>query len=94
MLWTNWAKTPSTEFSHRTTLVRLDLALPDGFRCDLIVEGLVIFEVKAIEALGPLHFTQTLTYLRFADMRLGNLINFNVYKIKDGIKRVVNQLPE
>lgn len=65
-----------------------------GFRCDLLVEGKVIVEVKSIEALHPVHKKQVLTYLRFADKRLGLLINFNVALIKDGIVRLVNGLRE
>lgn len=68
--------------------VRLEL----GFRADLIVENKVIVEVKSIEALAPVHGKVLLTYLRLADKRLGLLINFNVELIKDGIKRVVNNL--
>ncbi len=56
-----------------------------GFRCDLLVEGKVIVEVKSIESLHPVHRKQVLTYLRFADKRLGLLINFNVALMKDGI---------
>jgi GxxExxY protein len=63
-----------------------------GFRADIIAGGKVIVEVKSIEALAPLHGKILLTYLRFADMRLGLLINFNVELIKNGIKRVVNNL--
>jgi GxxExxY protein len=63
-----------------------------GFRCDLLVGGKVIVEVKSIEALHPVHKKQVLTYLRFADKRLGLLINFNVALIKDGITRLVNGL--
>lgn len=48
--------------------------------------------MKSIEALAPVHGKVMLTYLRFADMKLGLLINFNVDLIKDGIKRVVNNL--
>lgn len=65
-----------------------------GFRCDLLVEGKVIVEVKSIEALHPVHRKQVLTYLRFAEKRLGLLINFNVALIKDGIVRLVNGLRE
>jgi GxxExxY protein len=65
-----------------------------GFRCDLLVEGKVIVEVKSIEALHPVHRKQVLTYLRFADKRLGLLINFNVALIKDGIFRLANGLKE
>jgi GxxExxY protein len=63
-----------------------------GFRADFIVEGLLIVEVKSIETLAPVHFKQLLTYLRFASLKLGLLINFNEALIKDGIKRVVNGL--
>jgi GxxExxY protein len=65
-----------------------------GFRADMIVNGKVIIEVKSIEAIAPVHAKQLRTYLRLTDMRLGLLINFNVDLIKDGIKRVVNNLNE
>jgi GxxExxY protein len=65
-----------------------------GFRPDLIVEGKVIIEVKSVEAIAPVHTKQLLTYLRLADKRLGLLINFGGALIKDGIRRVVNRLPE
>jgi GxxExxY protein len=65
-----------------------------GFRADLIVEDLVIVEVKSVDAIAPVHRMQLLTYLRFADKRLGLLINFNVPWIKNGISRVVNGLSE
>lgn len=63
-----------------------------GFRADLIVNGIVIVEIKSVEALAPVHHKQLLTYLRLADKRLGLLINFNVELIKGGIRRVVNNL--
>ncbi|HET6647701.1 MAG TPA: GxxExxY protein [Pyrinomonadaceae bacterium] len=65
-----------------------------GFRPDLIVEGKVIVEVKSLEVLAPVHKKQLLTYLRLADKRLGLLINFGGALIKDGIRRVVNNLEE
>lgn len=65
-----------------------------GFRADLLVENKVIVEVKSIDALHPVHKKQVLTYLRFADKRLGLLINFNVALIKDGIVRLANKLKE
>jgi GxxExxY protein len=67
---------------------RMDL----GFRADIIVERKVIIEIKSIEAIGRVHGKQLLTYLKLTDLRLGLLINFNVDLIKDGIKRVVNNL--
>ena len=63
-----------------------------GFRADLLVENKVVVEVKAIEAIHPVHKKQVLTYLKFGDKRLGLLINFNVALIKDGISRLVNRL--
>ena len=71
-----------------------DLHLKAGFRADLPVEDKVIVEIKSIDALHPVHKKQVLTYLRFADKRLGLLINFNVALIKDGIVRLVNRLKE
>jgi GxxExxY protein len=66
-----------------------------GYRLDLLVEGLVIVEVKAVEKLEPVHSAQLLSYLRFASCRVGLLFNFNVkWLIEDGLKRVVNGFPE
>ncbi len=65
-----------------------------GFRPDLIVEGKVIVEIKSLEVIAPVHKKQLLTYLRVADKRLGLLINFGGALIKDGIRRIVNRLPE
>jgi GxxExxY protein len=71
-----------------------NLHLKAGFRADLLVEDKVIVEIKSIDALHPVHKKQVLTYLRFADKRLGLLIDFNVALIKDGIVRLVNRLKE
>jgi GxxExxY protein len=68
--------------------VKLDL----GFRADLIVENLVIIELKSVEAVQPVHKKQLMTYLKLTGMKLGLLANFNVNLIKDGIERVVNRL--
>jgi GxxExxY protein len=65
-----------------------------GFRADLIVEELVIVEIKSVEVVAPVHKKQLLTHLRLANKRLGLLINFNVALIKDGITRVANGLSE
>lgn len=70
------------------------IRLERGFRADLLVNGKVIVELKSVEGLAPIHRKQLGTYLRLADIRLGLLINFNVELIKDGIRRVVNQLAE
>jgi len=63
-----------------------------GFRADMIVEDKVIVEVRSVEAIGPVHKKQLLTYLRLADKLLGLPINFQVALIKDGITRIVNGL--
>ena len=69
-----------------------DIALEMGFRADIIVNNKVIIETKSIDALAPIHGKVLLTYLRLTDLKLGLLINFNVELIKDGIRRVVNNL--
>lgn len=63
-----------------------------GYRIDLWVERKVILEIKSVEALNDIHMAQILTYLKLSDTKLGFLINFNVPKIKSGIRRVVNNL--
>lgn len=75
--------------------VRYDgLNLGFGFRVDLLVNNKVVIEVKSVEALASVHNKQLATYLRLMDLRLGLLINFNVELIRNGIRRVVNQLVE
>lgn len=71
-----------------------DIQLELGFRADIIVENKVIIEIKSIEALAPVHGKVLLTYLRLTNIHLGILINFNVNLIKEGIRRVVNNLAE
>jgi GxxExxY protein len=71
-----------------------DVRLNLGFRADLLINGKVILEVKSIDAIAPIHAMQLRTYLRLTDLHLGLLINFNVCLIKDGIRRVVNNLDE
>jgi len=61
-----------------------------GYRIDILVEDKVIIEVKSVNELNNVHLAQTLTYLKLSNYKLGMLINFNVAKIKDGIKRVIN----
>jgi GxxExxY protein len=60
-----------------------------GYRLDLVVEGAVIIELKAVKGFEPIHTAQLLTYLRLSDQRVGLLLNFNVALLKQGIKRVV-----
>ncbi len=63
-----------------------------GYRIDLMVNNKVIVEVKSIESLSPVHFAQTLTYLRLSGLKLVLLINFNSKILKGNIHRVVNNL--
>ena len=68
-------------------VVYKEIKLECGYRIDILVEKSVIIELKAIEALAPVHEAQILTYMRFANKAIGLLINFNVTLLKEGIKR-------
>lgn len=70
------------------------IKIETAFRADLIVNNLVIIELKSVEQIHPVHAKQLLTYLKLTDKKLGLLINFNVPLIKNGITRIVNGLPE
>ena len=63
-----------------------------GYRLDILVEDLVVVEVKAVDALAPIHQAQLLCYLKLSGRKLGLLINFNEVRLRNGIKRVVNNL--
>lgn len=63
-----------------------------GYRLDFLIENKVVIEVKAVEALNDVHKAQVITYLKLSGCKLGLLVNFNVVLIKDGIKRIVNNL--
>jgi GxxExxY protein len=66
--------------------VRLDC----GYRMDLVVEDIVVVEIKTVERFAPIHEAQLLSYLKLFDRRLGLLINFHVPVLKNGVKRVAN----
>ena len=87
------------EFSKAGLTVAKQVALPvrydgieldAGYRIDLLVEDMVIFELKVVEKLLPIHTAQLLSYLKLSELKLGYLLNFNVVHMRDGIKRVVN----
>jgi GxxExxY protein len=65
-----------------------------GDRADLIVEGVVLVELKSVETVLPVHKAQLLSYLRLSRKEVGLLINFNVEHLRDGIKRVINSRPK
>ena len=73
-------------------LVYKDVKLEIGYRADIVVNNKVIIETKAVEAMNEIHLAQILTYLKLSDCKLGLLLNFNVVSMKNGIKRVVNNL--
>ena len=70
-------------------VVYKEIKLDCGYRIDLLVENEVIIELKSIDAFAPVHTAQILTYMKFAEKKIGLLINFNVTKLVDGIKRYV-----
>ncbi len=89
------------ELSSRGLRVQTQVPLPikyrgvlvdAAYRIDLLVEDLVILELKAVEKLLPIHEAQLLSYLKLSNKRLGLLINFHVLRLKDGYKRIVNGL--
>ena len=61
-----------------------------GYRIDLVVESVVIVEVKSVEAIHPVHQAQLLSYMRLSGIGVGLLINFNVKSLKDGVRRMVD----
>ena len=73
-------------------LVHQGIKFEAGFRADIIVEDMVLVELKSIEALAPVHYKQVQTYLKLTGLKLGLLINFNVALIKDGIHRIANKM--
>jgi GxxExxY protein len=73
-------------------LIYEGITLDCGYRIDILVENKVVIEIKSIELLTQVHLAQILTYLRIGNYKLGLLINFNVVLLRDGIRRVVNNL--
>ena len=73
-------------------LVYQDVKLDAGYRLDLWVERMVIIEVKAVDELHPVHMAQMITYLKLTGNRLGMIINFHSTLLKNGMRRVVNNL--
>ncbi|MFY9152375.1 MAG: GxxExxY protein [Prolixibacteraceae bacterium] len=91
------------ELQHKGLIVEKQKALPlvyksvkldVGYRIDLLVNHKVIIEIKAVEAFNDVHLAQVITYLKLSGCKLGLLLNFNVKSLKQGIKRVVNQMSD
>ena len=75
-------------------VVYRQVKLDTGYRLDLLVDRMVIVEVKAVDHLEPIHQAQLLSYLKLSGCKVGLLINFNVKMLQDGIRRVVNNFPD
>jgi GxxExxY protein len=70
-------------------LIYKEIKLEVGYRMDFLVENCVIVEIKSVEALTDVHTAQVLTYLKLSNSKIGLLINFNVLRLKEGIKRLI-----
>ncbi len=73
-------------------LVFEEVKMDCGYRIDLLVENKVVLELKSVIELNDVHLAQILTYLKLGNYKLGLLMNFNEFRLKNGIRRVVNQL--
>ena len=73
-------------------LIYETVKLEIGYRVDILFDNKLLIEIKAVEALNDVHKAQVITYLKLSGCKLGLLVNFNVALIKDGIKRIVNNL--
>ena len=71
-----------------------DKKLDCGYRVDVIVERSLILELKAVDAILPIHKAQLLTYLKLSNIQLGLLLNFNIPLMRDGVHRIVNELKQ
>ena len=80
----------SIEQQHPLPLIYEQVKLDCGYRIDLLVEGSVVVEIKAVEAVAPIHEAQVMSYLKLSGCKVALLINFNVPLLKDGIRRFVN----
>jgi len=72
-------------------LVYKEVHLDCGYRIDLLVEKKIVVEIKSVDALNDIYLAQVLTYLKLSNCKYGLLINFNVSKLVDGLKRVINK---
>lgn len=70
------------------SLVYKEINMEQGYRLDMLVENLVVIEIKSVEAICDLHVAQVLTYLKLSSSKIGLILNFNVLKMTEGIKRL------
>jgi len=72
-------------------LIYKEIRLEEGYRLDLLIEDTVVVEIKSVEALTDVHTAQVLTYLKLSGAKVGLILNFNVLKLTDGIKRLISR---
>jgi len=70
-----------------TPIIYKEIKLECGYRIDILVENMVVIELKVVDSINPVHEAQILTYMKFSNKSVGLLINFNVTLLKNGIKR-------
>lgn len=80
----------SAEKEKSVPLIFEDVKLQCGYRIDLLVEGILVIEIKSVAAISEVHLAQTINYMKLGNYKVGLLINFNVVRLKEGIRRVVN----
>lgn len=80
-----------SEKEKQLPLIYKEVKLDVGYRIDLLVERKVVIEIKSVETLNDVHTAQVLTYLKLSNCKIGLLINFNVVKLVDGTKRLINK---
>lgn len=78
------------EVQKEIPVVYRQVCLECGYRIDILVNDLVVIELKAVEKLMPIHQAQLLSYLKLSGLKVGLLMNFNVEILKDGIRRILN----
>jgi GxxExxY protein len=72
-------------------LIYKEIGLEEGYRLDLLIEDMVVVEIKSVESLTDVHTAQVLTYLKLSGAKVGLILNFNVLKLTDGIKRLISR---
>ena len=72
-------------------LIYKEIRLEEGYRLDLLIEDTVVVEIKSVESLTDVHNAQVLTYLKLSGAKVGLILNFNVLKLTDGIKRLISR---
>lgn len=94
LVWELDAAQLGLESQKAIPLVYRGMRIECAYRADLVVEGSVLVEVKAIDSLAPVHGRQVHTYLLLGDYRVGLLLNFGAMTMKEGIRRIVNKFPD